>query len=107
MDKGGFVLEAPSLFGGQVRYTTLEHEGPRFFQASEQFDTWEVPRSFKDFETTNINHPIATGEWKRKRNKVTRRFKITKTSISNNKRESLVNYFKIRKKFSKATIWKK
>ncbi|MBF0430270.1 MAG: hypothetical protein HQK83_03255 [Fibrobacteria bacterium] len=107
MDKGGFVLESPSLFGGQVRYTTLEREGPRFFEAIEQYDSWQLPPGFTDFELTNIDHAIATGKWQQNKNIISRQFINMRTNIQNDNRESLVSYFKIRKKFSNARIWKK
>jgi len=106
MDKGGFHLNAPSLFGGDPRYTTLDYEGPRFFDDCEQFDEWELPAGFNDLEKTDLDHPIACGTWTKKNNTVYRSFSMNAIDIPYDRRGEAQQFLDNKKKFTKATIWK-
>ncbi len=106
MDKGGFLLDAPSIFGGDARYTTLDNEGPRYFTDLVQHDAWEVPPGFRDLEKSDLEHWIAQGNWKRKGTVVSRSFSLNSTDVPYSKRSEAHEYYKMRKKFSKTTVWK-
>jgi hypothetical protein len=106
MDKGGFALDVPSLFGGDVRYTTLDYEGPRFFMGFTQQDTWELPKGFSDLEKTDLDHWIAQGSWKGSGSVVTRNYTIGDTNVPFEKRREISDYYAKKLQFTKAAVWK-
>lgn len=102
--KGGFLLNKPSLFGGDIRYTTLSIKGPRYYNELQQYDTWRIPKVFSVLENANMVHDIAEGKWERKRGVINRSFRQNRIRAS---RREAGEMLEAKMKFSKATLWKK
>lgn len=104
LSKGGFLINKPSLFGGDVRYTTLSLDGPRYYSKIQQYDQWHTPGRFSVLENADFSHPIAEGKWEKNRRIVRREFKQNRICVT---REDARDMLDERLKFSKATLWKK
>jgi hypothetical protein len=100
---GGFMIDKPSLFGGDVRFTTVAFSGPRYFPAVEQNDTWNVPKSFGVLEKENLGTEIGKGSWLLQNATISRCFRQNRARVD---REKAGEYMRLRAAFSKATIWK-
>ena len=104
LSKGGFLINKPSLFGGDVRYTTLSFDGPRYYRNIRQYDQWQIPGRFSVLENSNFSHSIAEGKWEKKNGIVSRVFEQNRIRVT---REDAHDMLDARLKFSKATLWKK
>lgn len=107
IDNGGFILNCPSVFGGEVRFTTLDYEGPRFFQGYEQEDTWVLPAGFTDLDARRIEHSLAEGGWVLEGNRLTRRFRLKTTTMPPERRDEVSAFLRQKTRFTKTTIWRK
>jgi hypothetical protein len=106
IEEGGFVLNCPSVFGGDVRFTTLDYEGPRFFQGFEQKDTWVLPAGFTDLEARRVEHALAHGGWELEGKELTRRFRLETTQIPPERRKEVSELLRQKTSFAKTTIWR-
>ena len=106
MDKGGLLMTTPSLFGGDIRYTTLSYEGPRYFAKYDQRDCWEVPAGFGDLESRSLDHRLGRGSWSAGRGMVRRSFSQNEATIDPGERDTITDYFARRSAFVKATVWR-
>ena len=107
LGEGGFVLNSPSVKGGNIRYTTLEHEGPRIYRAFRQRDRWTLPTHFTLPDTHFIDNSIAKGSWKIKDNVVIRTF-ISKTiTIPNGVNKDRQEFFEQKITYDKSVVWKR
>jgi hypothetical protein len=100
---GGFAVSKPSLFGGDIRFTTLAYSGPRYFFTIEQHDTWNLPKKFGVLERENLSSDIAEGVWAIRGTTLSRAFKQRRVRVD---REKAGDFFRLKTKFSKATVWK-
>ena len=106
IENGGFILNCPSVFGGDVRFTTLDYEGPRFFQGYEQQDTWVLPPGFTDLDAHEVEHPLARGGWELTGNELTRRFRLKTTQIPSERRKEVSELLRQKTRFAKTTVWR-
>ncbi|MBN1129855.1 MAG: transglutaminase domain-containing protein [Chitinispirillaceae bacterium] len=106
IDKGGFILETPSAFGGPGTFTTIRREGPRVFEALTQHDEWIMPDGFTDLESMTLDHPIGKGDWRVSGNTVTRNFSMVRTVAGLDGEDSTQEFLRLQKKFFRATIWR-
>lgn len=106
LENGGFRLSAPSLFGGNFRYTTQSREGPRKFKQMQQIDEWILPKGFSDLESKSLKTSFASGNWNFHSGIATRSYSSNDVIFSSHNRKEESNYFKQKKKFVKAIVWK-
>jgi hypothetical protein len=106
VEKGGLVLSAPSIFTGDVRYTTIKNEGPRYLSGFEQHDTWLVPKDFIDFDKHNLDHRFGRGFWTVKTGSIERTFTQKETVVPGEARKDLNGYHTELAKFMKSTCWR-
>jgi len=106
VEKGGLVLATPSVFTGDVRYTTIKNEGPRYMSGFEQHDIWEVPRDFIDFDKHNLDNRFGSGRWTAKPGTVERTFTQKETVVPGEARKDLNGYHLEMAKFMKSTYWR-
>ena len=99
-------MNMPSLFGGDVRYTTLDYEGPRFFKGYKQYDEWEMPTGFTDLEKSDLDHWIGEGNWDTKGNLIKRSYLVKEADVPEDKREEIRDFYSQKKKFIKTTVWR-
>jgi hypothetical protein len=104
IEKGGFILSSPSLFGGPGSFSTIRHEGPRVFETTEQKDEWIVPDGFTDLESMALDHAIGRGEWSRKASRISRTFSLRRTVAAPSDPQE---FLRLQEKFFKATVWHK
>ena len=107
IDKGGFILSSPSLFGGPGTFTTIKLEGPRVFETTEQRDEWTLPDGFTELESMSLDHAIGTGRWSRKATSVSRTFSLRRTVAMPSEGSDPQEFMRLQEKFFKATIWHK
>jgi hypothetical protein len=107
MDKGGLLVNLPSLYGGEVRYSALEFEGPRYFRQLEQTDAWKVPAGFGEFTAEVLEDDLGRGTWKREGSTLKRNFTGRNADVAAAERPRAANYVQRRTKFSRATLWHK
>jgi hypothetical protein len=107
IDKGGFILSSPSLFGGPGTFTTIKREGPRVFETTEQKDEWIVPDGFTDLESTAFDHAFGRGEWSRKAARISRTFFLKRTVAEPSVEFDTSEFLRLQDKFFKATVWHK
>jgi hypothetical protein len=107
IDKGGFILSSPSLFGGPGTFTTIKREGPRVFETTEQRDEWIVPDGFTDLESMALDHAIGRGEWSRKAASISRTFSLRRTVAAPSGESDPREFLRLQEKFFKATVWHK
>jgi hypothetical protein len=105
MDKGGLLMAWPSLFGGDLRYTGVEVEGPRHMSRFEQSDSWEIPSGFDELEKSDLEHDLARGKWTRKGGEVRRSYAVEVSVVPADKRDVLADYLRRKNKFARATLW--
>jgi hypothetical protein len=105
IDRGGFILSSPSLFGGPMTFSTIKQEGPRVFENTEQRDEWLVPDGFTELESTPLDHAIGTGSWSRCGATVSRVFVLHRTVAEPPDEEVSREFMRMQDKFFKATIW--
>ncbi len=105
MDKGGFLMSWPSLYGGDVRFTSVDLEGPRHLQKFEQADSWEIPSGFDDLEKADLEHSLARGKWSRKGDRVLRTYASDAGVVPPENRGLLAEYLARRNTFVRATLW--
>ncbi len=103
ISNGGFMINKPSLFGGDIRFTTLSYSGPRYFAAMEQNDTWTVPKKFATLEKEHLATDIAKGSWALRDNVVSRQFIQKRVRVE---KEKAGEFVRLKTAFSKAMIWK-
>ena len=104
LSSGGFLINKPSLFGGDIKYTTLSLDGPRYYRDIRQYDLWRIPGRFSVLENSDFSHSIAEGKWRKKKGTIHREFKQNHICVT---REEAREMLDARLKFSKATLWKK
>jgi hypothetical protein len=113
IDKGGFLLETPSVFGGPSVFTTIRREGPRVFEQLEQEDTWTLPEGFEEMEAAPLAHRFATGTWARKgraeraERAFTRTFALLRTIVPVSREEEARQFIRQKDDFTKVTVWHK
>jgi hypothetical protein len=107
IDKGGFILSSPSLFGGPGTFTAIKREGPRVFETTEQRDEWIVPDGFTDLESMALDHAIGRGEWSRKAASISRTFSLRRTVAAPSGESDPREFLRLQEKFFKATVWHK
>jgi hypothetical protein len=105
LSNGGLLLTWPSLFGGDVRYSSVQVEGPRYVQKFEQEDTWEIPLEFEDLEKSDLNHAIGSGSWHKKGKYIHRTYGTKVSVIQPEKYLILSDYHRLRNRFVKGTLW--
>lgn len=101
--KGGFLLNKPSLYGGDVRFTTLSYDGPRYYRYLQQDDLWSVPGRFSDLEHVNLTTDIATGQWMVRNQEVRRSFTQNDIRVESSEGSTMV---KKKNMFLNARLWK-
>ncbi|MBD3319923.1 MAG: hypothetical protein GF350_02390 [Chitinivibrionales bacterium] len=106
LDKGGFLLDAPSLYGGDIRFTTLENEGPRYYRKYSQQDCWHLPGGFTDTETVDLQGPVAGGTWKQEGQTIVREYTGNPIVVPPEQREMLIDFAVSKAAFIKGTVWK-
>ncbi len=106
LENGGFRLQAPSLFGGNYRYTTQDLEGPRKFRQMEQIDEWILPKGFNDLEFKSLKTKFASGDWSIESGIARRSYLVKDIILYPKEDDEEYNYFKQKKKFVKAIVWR-
>ncbi len=106
LGKGGMLINGPSLYGGLNRFTTLDFEGPRYFEEIVQEDSWSLPEGFRDLESNNLEFEFCKGVWSSSPGKVSRKFRGERKNFSEAESKTLSSYYKARQKFLKTTIWR-
>jgi hypothetical protein len=107
MDRGGLLMAWPSLYGGDVRFTSLDREGPAHTTRFEQNDSWEIPSGFEELEREDLDHAMGRGQWARQGGRVRRTFSSQEMEVPAERRERLSEYMKARQRFARAAIWRK
>jgi hypothetical protein len=107
LDKGGLLVNQPSLYGGELRYSTLESEGPRHFTAMEQTDAWQVPSGYSEFRADDLKDEIGTGKWTLEGNTLRREFSGRDAQIATADRNRATEFMKRKTRFARATVWNK
>jgi hypothetical protein len=107
MDRGGLLMAWPSLYGGDVRYTSLDREGPAHTSRFEQSDDWEIPPGFDELEREDLDHAMGRGRWSRRGGRIQRTFSTEETEVPADGRGRLTEYMQARQRFSRASIWRK
>jgi hypothetical protein len=107
LDKGGLLVNLPSIYGGEVRYTTLDFEGPRHFVELEQSDAWQVPAGFVEFKADGLDHDIGKGRWKCDGNTVKRTYSNRSAEVAAADRTVAGEFVQRKTRFSRATLWHK
>lgn len=106
LDKGGLLVNQPSLYGGEARYTTLDLEGPRQFRAVEQTDTWRLPEGFQELKADPLEHDLCQGSWRREGQDLVRRYACRDAGIAPNERGVARDFGRRKTKFARATLWR-
>lgn len=106
LDKGGLLVNQPSLFGGETRYTTLDLEGPRHFSQVEQNDVWQLPSGFGEIKAEPLEHNMGNGAWKRTGSVLKRNFVSRAAHIAQSQRSTAADYSQRKAKFARATLWR-
>ena len=107
IDKGGFLLDAPSIFGGPSVFTTIKREGPRVFEQLDQKDSWTLPEGFVELEITALAHQIASGAWGKDGRVVSRTFTLNRVIVPPSQSEESTQFLRQKDNFLKATVWQK
>lgn len=107
MDKGGLLMAWPSLYGGDVRFSSVDVEGPRHVPKFEQSDSWEIPSGFDELEKTDLDHPVGRGRWTRKGAFVHRAYAAGAAVIPAEERDGMSEYTRLKNKFARATLWRR
>jgi len=102
--KGGFVLNKPSLYGGDVRFTTIDYSGPRYYREIEQTDTWKLPVRYNDLEMVDLTSDIANGTWAVSGNTISRSFVQNAVRVEDGEAGKVLVQ---KNKFLNARVWKK
>ena len=106
LDKGGLLVNQPSLFGGEARYTTLDFEGPRHFTQVEQSDVWQLPAGFAEIKADALDHTMGNGSWKRTGSVLKRTYAGRNAHIAQSQRSTAADYSQRKAKFARATLWR-
>ena len=107
LHKGGLLVNLPSIYGGEVRYTALEFEGPRNFTQMEQSDAWELPQEFAEFQGEPLQDPMGKGSWKREGGRLQRTYACPASDIAVADREKVSEFLRRKALFTRATVWRK
>ncbi len=107
LDKGGLLVNQPSIYGGEVRYTTLDFEGPRHFTQLDQSDAWSVPAGFGDFKAEALDHDLGKGKWKWEANTLKRTYANRSAEVTAGERARAAEFVKRKTRFARATLWRK
>lgn len=105
MDKGGLLMSWPSLYGGDVRFTGIDVEGPRYVQKFEQSDVWDIPSGFDELEKEDLVHGIGRGAWSRKGATVRRTYASENAVVPADEKDKLSDYLRRKNRFVRATLW--
>jgi hypothetical protein len=105
MDKGGLLLAWPSLYGGDVRFSSIRVEGSRYVQKFEQNDAWDVPAGFDDFEKSDLEHMLGRGKWSKQGGAIQRSFASEVSVIPPEKQDYMSDYIRLKNRFVRGTIW--
>jgi transglutaminase-like putative cysteine protease len=106
LDKGGLLVNQPSLYGGETRYTTLDLEGPRHFHAVDQVDTWRVPAGFPELKADPLDHDLCQGSWRREGTALVRRYACRDADIAPRDRRVAEEFNQRKRRFARATLWR-
>lgn len=107
LDKGGLLVNQPTVYGGEVRYTTLDFEGPRYFTRLDQSDEWRVPPGFGEIKAEALDHAIGKGSWKNERGLLKRTYSNRSAEIPAGERSKAAEFVRRKARFSRATLWHK
>ncbi|MDB5051360.1 MAG: hypothetical protein JWO30_4431 [Fibrobacteres bacterium] len=107
LDKGGLLVNQPSIYGGEVRYTTLDLEGPRHFEPLEQSDAWQVPAGFGEFKADGLDHDIGNGKWKCDGTTLKRSYANRSVEVGAAERSRAAEFVQRKTRFARATLWHK
>jgi hypothetical protein len=107
MDKGGLLMTSPSLFGGDVRFSAVSVEGPRYVGKFDQSDSWDIPAGFDDLEKNDLDHPLGHGKWVRKGGNIQRTFASDVNVVPAEKRDYMSDYVRKKNRFVRATLWRR
>ena len=105
IDKGGILLEMPSIYGGPSVFTTIKREGPRVFEQLDQKDSWVLPEGFDELESTPFVHRIGSGAWDRKGRVFSRTFTMSRVIVPASQAEESKQFLRQKDSFFKATVW--
>ncbi len=105
MDKGGLNLSSPSLYGGDMRFSSIKIEGPRYVYRLEQKDNWEVPAGFEELEKVDLDHALGKGKWIRKGNSIQRSFESVATVLPPDNENTFPKYIQQKNRFVKGILW--
>jgi hypothetical protein len=105
LDKGGFSLEAPTLFGGRSGYTTLDLEGPREFTGLVQNDHWSLPKGFTELEGPGVSNAFAKGGFTQAKSEVMRRYEGLRGQALRGD-PALQQFQRDRDRLHKARVWR-
>ena len=106
LDKGGLLVNQPSLYGGEARYTTLDFEGPRHFTQVEQNDAWQLPPGFAEVKADPLEHSLGKGAWKREGSTLKRSYVSRAAHIAQGQRSTAADFSQRKAKFARATLWR-
>ncbi|MEO7779462.1 MAG: hypothetical protein ABIY63_18200 [Fibrobacteria bacterium] len=107
LDKGGLLVNQPSIYGGEARFTTLDFEGPRHFVQLDQADAWQVPAGFGDFKADALDHDLGKGKWKWEGNTVKRTYANRSAEVAAAERDRAAEFVRRKGHFARATLWHK
>ncbi len=106
LDKGGFSLELPTLFGGRTGYTTVDWEGPREFKSILQNDSWILPNGFNELEGQGMNHSLAKATFTRGKGEIKRQYEGFSAKIPRG--DSVISKFqKEYERLHRVSVWRK
>jgi hypothetical protein len=106
LEKGGFTLDVPTLFGGRASFTTLDLEGPIELGSTRQVDEWKMPKGFVELEGASTSHRYAKGGWRSQVGKIQRHYEAT-PSTWGGADSDYRQFLQDRDKLHKATVWQR
>lgn len=104
LDKGGFKLEQPSLYGGKGYFTSQETLGASTLRKIHQEDIWEFEDDSYELDTKPLDFSYAQGKWTQEGSKYKRSYQ-TEYHVFH-EYDIYKNFRKKTKKFNTGKVWK-
>ena len=104
VEKGGLMVNMPSLYSPVDLFGDCGHEGARFAYELQQRDEWSIPRGFETFDYENRSNPYYSIAWKRNGTTITRDYENPFLSIEPASLPQYCKALKEKETYAEATL---